>query len=643
MKPVSRSRVELTVELTREGQELRVRYHHAGRLLHIEARGVVPPVVGELITALAGGRTADIEPLVSGDRQWQVSTGLFALLFPEPDRASLLLTALGLDARQRLPSYAFRLRIYTRDRAWAALPWSLTRYDGSRLADRHSDWTFEVASQLKATEAQAGYARVPRVVVFTPAGGIDASHHIAALRGRLCNANVAYEQGSNFVPVDRRSALEKVCGGDGADLIYVFGHVEPGAAPRLVCPGDSDLSFAALADTIAAAAPKVLFINGCHAGGAQPGSAAIECAGRFDALIAPCSALPADQAAKLAEHWFDAHLIGGASPVEALYRAARAIDATAAALPLAFTRYGEWNHDAIGVLRPDVAVRLDRFLQRSEAQGKVQELLDREHRRVQVLVGAGVRGNLVEELTGHLCQHLQATVKEWVIVRRAIELPPDRTGLERKGDDWTDADRDKAVAGLQSRVHDAIAVGDDVPLVDAIGHAIRDVPRSRHGILWLDWGVYGDRRELHDNERPALRDDCHSDTFEAWLELHRRLAADLGERNIDVVASIGFEKPPDVIADIKAMTFDHAGLDDRFSPWFLSALAVVEHHDLVDFLRSDKAAGVPAGYHRTIADALMIATGGRYDELVKAIAEGERTRWQAWLTTTPKPRPRRRW
>lgn len=639
----SRGRDELTIELSRDGQEVRARYHHAGKQLHIDARGPVPPSIDALATALLSGQPGEIDPFIGGARQWDTGADLFSLLFPEPGRIPAILTGLRLDAREQLPNYAFRLRIYTDVRPWAALPWSLTRYGETRLADQHSNWTFEVAGRREATGARVGYSRVPRVVVFAPAGGgLDPTSHIQRLHGRLCAANVAYEKESTFIRVDQLSALEKVCGGDGADLIYVFGHVEPGVPPRLARPGAPALSFAALADAISAAAPKVLYINGCHAGGARPGNAGGECAGRFDALIAPCSAIPADQAAKLAESWFEAHLIGGASPVEALYQAARDVDPGVGALPLAFTRYGEWDHDPVGVLRADVAVRLDRFRQRSEARGKVQELLDSRRRRVQVLVGAGERDNLIEELTGHLCQHLQATVREWVIVRCPIDLPPDRTGLEPEGDDWTDAERDNAVRGLAALARDAIAVGDDVPLPDAIGHAIRDIPRSRTALLWLDWGVYGDRRGLAHNERPALRDDCGSATFDAWLEFHLRLAAELDKRSVHVVASIGFEKATEVIADIEETTLDYAGRDPRFDAYFLPTLDVVKHHELLSFLHEDEAAAVPDGHHHAITGALMDATDGRYHTLVKAIAEGEHTRWKAWLSP-PKPQRRRRW
>lgn len=645
-EPHARNRIELTIHLERDASQstprVRADYFQAGRPLGVvPMTGQIPQVIDELASSLRDGDLDALRTRLAGPLQPATGRHLFGLLFPERARIHEVLAALRLDHREGLLRHAFRVRIHTEDDRWASLPWSLTALQHVRLADADTGWTFEVARDITPARRPAGYERPPRIVAFvTEAPDLDLGRHIDRLRGVLSAHNRLYDEDEVFTVVHRLEALRAICRGGRVDIVYLLAHVQGGGVPRITSPGEAPVSFTDLRLDLDRAEARVVFVNGCFAGGAFEHNAGHQMTHRIDTVIAPCTVMPVRAATALAERWFLEHVIAGRSPVDALFlaRPDETVDDFAWALPIAFTRHGEWRARPVGSLRPDVAVRLDRFSQRAHASRKVKELLFQvDPRRIQVLVGAGAPGNLIEELTGHLCQDLAATEPDWQIVRRTLCLPDDRAMLVPAGEEWTPAEIARGMARLRQALVDVLAGGEDIPLKDAIGFAFGRPFPGKVRLLWLDWGAYGDRTSLTHGERLGLRDDCPSDTLRLWFDFHRDLALELGPMSsVKVVASIGLEKPAHVFEHLRDDVLEFAGQGfANLGVHLLPPLERVARHELLEFLRDDPSAMVPPEHIREITDTLMQATDGEYRPLVAAIARGERSRWREYISSTP--------
>lgn len=646
-------RIELTISLGRgQGlpQDVRVDYYQQGRLLGVpSARGRVDPLIEQLYMSLIAGDSAALGGWLTGRGQFRTGRALFELLFPDSGCLGTLLDALRLDRRDGLSRHAFRVRIATEVEQWAGLPWSLTMSGHQRLGDADNNWIFENVHDVAPMRSVAGYRGVPRILVWAPTdsfAGMD--EHLARLQGLLAHHNALYDRPEHFTVATNFTTLRKICRGGRADLIYLLGRVEFAPVPRLVSPGEAPLSFTDLRPILAQAEPMVVFVNGNHAGAPLAHSAGRQFAEQFSAVVAPCAQMLPETAMALAERWFEEHVIAGYPPVDSLYRVrpSESVGRYEWALPVAFTRYGTWLTRPVGQLRPCLSVRLDRFNQRAHVARKVKELLfQAQDRRIQLLVAAGEPGNLVEGLCAHVCQDLTATEPDYQIMRWDLTLPADRDALEPSGDEWTERDLARGRTKLEQILIDVLAVGDDIPLLDAIGYAFANRYPGKTPLLWLDWGAYGDRRGLQYDERSSLRADCPSDTLELWLDFHRALARHLAHRvDIKIVASIALEKPPDVLPYLEEdiVAFANEG-HDHIAAHALPALQSVQRHELMEFLRDDPSTGVPRQHLARVTDLLMESTSGDYQELVRIIAQGERSGWREFVAKDSRPPGRRKY
>lgn len=652
-----RNRIELTVELTRVAESdspdrVWANYFHAGRTLSVAAaHRRVPELIDELSVALVGGTVEVVHHWLTGHARLHVGRALFDLLFPDSDRIGEILGALRLDSSVSPARYAFRLRIVTEDERWASLPWSLTTFGYQRLAHADNGWTFEIAVGTRRLAEEVGHRAIPRILVFGSECQVtQAGDHLRRVRGLLTRHHQNYER-DHFLTVTRLSSLEKIARGSRrVDIVYLISDVDLDPLPRLRLEDDNEtgsISFPDLACMLEPLRPRVVILAGARGAAALPGGAGRQLVQVADAVVVPCNTTSSGQTGVLFEDWFEHHVIGGQSPVDALYsvQPTDTLADVSGPLPVAFTRYGDWISKPLGQLRPDVAVRLDRFNQRAHAARKVKELLfQAPERRLQLLVAAGAPGNAIEELASHLHHDLAMSEPDWQMIRCSIALPYDRTGFEPRGEDWAQRERALALGRLEALLVDALAAGDHIPLLDAIAFAISDALPGKIPLLWIDWGAYGDRRDVTEGTRPGLMHDCPSQTLEVWLDFHRHLALRLErERQINVVSSIGLEKPTDSLPFIEEdiIWFSNAG-HAHVAAHMLPPLQRVERHELLEFLRDDPSVGVPRSYLQVITEALLEESRGDYDVLISAIARGEKTGWQAYMKRAA-PRRRRKY
>lgn len=641
-----RNRVELTIELTRVEQnngpdQVWAKYFHAGRTLSVAAvHRPVPTIIDELSVELVRGEAERLHHWLTGRMQVEVGRALFDLLFPDAARGGDVLAALRLDSRKSLAHYAFRIRIVTDDARWAGLPWSLTTCRYQRLTHVDNGWTFEVTDGVRPKARDSGHQTVPRILVFAPAGGsCRVEGHLARIRGALARQHRNYGQAErdHFLVVGRLSELEKIARGSReVGIVYLLAPVLVDPTPRLVLGGADSVALGDLARMLTPLAPAVVLVNGAGGAAALPITPLRQLGQVADAVIAPCG--PADPRAlePICESWFDHHVIGGRSPVDALYAAHPTETAIEGAwsLPMAHTAYAEWVSRPLGLLRPDVAVRLDRFNQRAHAARKVKELLfQAPERRLQLLVAVGSPGNAIEELSSHLHHDLAMSEPDWQMIRQPVAFPPERSGFEPSGEDWSPREMGLAVTRMDGLLVDALAAGDRIPLLDAVAYAVSDALPGKTPLLWLDWGAYGDRASLASDERLGLRDDCSSDMLALWLQSHRHLAELLRkEKRINVVSFIGLEKPAAVLPYIEndIIGFSNAG-HSHIGAHMLPPLHRVERHELLEFLRDDPNVAAPREHLQTITETLLDESRGDYDRLITAIARAEKTGWRSYL------------
>lgn len=439
--------IELTVRLTREGPNVRVRYLQEGRSLAGHEAG--------------GGGLVVAAPPASPAEQVGANT-LFSLLFPDDlARVRMMRTLTGSGVDPSPDRHRWRVRVCTDDPAFVRWPWHRTGWQGVSLVASARPWSFEITTD-EAPRASASLGAGATLLAFAPA-----EHAGVAERLRAALAQGASQYG--------REALRVVTSFE--DLRNHW-KIRPAAVLLL----GADPAPRSLAHSLGGQAPLTHLL-------AQHTPTVLYAAG-FDAAEWALQAslgvvdLRTDAAAwgpALVSFWQQV-LLAGAEPVGVANRAELAV----------YTRFARWQpHDGRDLPGwPHPRRRLDREVQRSRAYEQVQKLVENRARRAVAVVATGEPGHEVGALSELLEDHFKRRGRNQFRVQRlSVPFPSDRAHL-----------RDALVLLL----HDALRHDPAGRLADSLDAAGPRRLGETYRVLWLDWGAFGQSAGL---QAPLRLDD----------------------------------------------------------------------------------------------------------------------------------------
>jgi len=256
-----------------------------------------------------------------------------------------------------------------------------------------------------------------------------------------------------------------------------------------------------------------------------------------------------------------------------------------------------------------VWLRLDRDPQKALVGKQVSQLLRSDTRRILVLVAHASPTNAVEHFAAQLRDHLVPEVGDTV---RWIELkfPEDRG------------------AGLSRHLEDELRLQLDGKPGEPMSLLLRRQAPSTAapGILWLDWGTFGDGQPQGALTRKQLN---------TWLRF-------AGE-------ALGVHCPEDVrLVSFLAMDLEESKHERlvrtlqelRREPWcrrpelqlsHLPALGALTEDDLFTFLEDPGNSSCPPSLRTEAAQRMIEATGGEMEKTVKLLDEAEAGDWYELL------------
>ena len=370
-KVLDRQAIELTIELTRRGDEAHLRYLHDGQPLPGHGPG--------------GGLKAPIP----NDPEDGAAT--FALLFPDAlARVEVMQTLSGSAVQPTPDRYRWRIRIQTTDARWLRWPWARASWRGQVLAAAARPWTFELSTE--GAPRQVISLRTPaRLLIHAPGRRADAERVRAALAAQVA----AY--GRDACTITETFNALRTCWRARPDVVYLM-------APEPLLP-----------KLLMSYVPTALY---------QDAEADDALAQRV--LLGVVDARPdARVRTHTATRWLQQVLVEGHDPV--------ATAATTGGGALAVhTRYARWETRSARDLPgcPHPRRRLDREVQRGRMLEQVHKLLETRARSAVAVVATGEPSHEIAALSELLEDHLKRRGRgQFRLRRRSVRFPQLRTDL----------------------------------------------------------------------------------------------------------------------------------------------------------------------------------------------------------------------
>lgn len=614
--------IELTFQIHRDADRVKVSYHQDGRLLADPrgmpaptASGPFPALLSGLIGLLQEGDWRALDDHLSGDKLAQLGHALFAVLFPQREQVSAIIKAACRETTDTVlapESRTINARIVATDRVLAALPWRLTRSGNVRLTSSLGQWTFEVARSV-AGEGIITFNSPPRVLVIAPEAGepeLPVDDHIDRLQGRLTKYDDRYREDPFWVVARTEAGIREACNHD-PDVIYYFGHGRYVKGAPCAQLDDGFYPFAELIE-YCDTTPQIVYLNGCWSGGSGWHQTGPALTARVPLVLTHPTTACAGPAGEQALEWWDAVIGQGAHPIAVLAASANARRSLASEYSMlaAYTRFKRWTPGrALERRTAPIHATLDRLPQRHPTVAEF-ERVTRIGRRVCVLVGSGTPENRPERLADLLQEHLMKTK------RSSWQMRFTQVGTDQHP--WH-------VEGPEAAFRRALGISSYGPdLVECVRQGLRGLRGRKLRILVLKW-------------QATLTALTGVEGIEALLEFHRELASkplSPDHRVVSIVTLIT-DKSDGLTAMIQDYEADH-GADGTGRYKALKPLGVVPRDELIDHLRDHTTA--PPHMAPQLADLLLARTKGVYDPLVKQIEAAAVENWRSLLKSTKKKR-----
>lgn len=595
-----------------------------------------PSVIAEHVRSRFGQRLGEV---------------LFSLLFPNDRLLSELLR--GLFPQQTHGNItpvekAVRLRIWTDDPLLLQQPWRLVRWHGQLLI--HSGWTFELV-QTERSEGQIEIFSPTKLLIVAPtyggrAGGgdIGTDSHLENLKELLGSLSRKGQLEEDYFQRARtRSELLGMLKGMQPEILYYYGHGEfLDDQLCLMLDGDSPdsglqaLQVSELLSLFGTHKPRVVFLNGCVTGAGGWQSAGTQLGAHIPLVIANRTIVFSKEAAQTAQWWFRSLFHDRIDPVESLHAAD---EAQSQWQPHWMTTviHSRYQYSRIaGPSReyqdPDQHLDLDRDAPRALAVRHVKDLVTDQTRKVESIVAYATRSNMVSDFSTQLLRELTDSDQQKLFrvqhipLKRFPQLPEHRFSelrdqLVKELKVQLRAKPTETLRQLLNRQHRA---------------PMGTIPR----VLWLDFGVFGEGKDMHPPPTPLPE----------WLAFCKEVLAPECPDGLFLLATlcIEVEEPavlPFILEQIETARLDLSSSIFRCSG--LPPLHLVTEGDLHDYLT--KAKHGPEALARELAKYIYQLTKGEYEAAVSWIRRGHVEGWSLIFqelkdklpASAPKP-PRRR-
>ncbi len=566
---------------------------------------------------LAAGKTPP--PASSaGEGSEGFAAALYETLFgaAADDRSGVVLQWLFPAATRPTPVFSpVRIRILTADPFLAELPWSVTAWQGKRLADADCAWTFELLTATTIDDIATlpnGNLSAPSTLLLIAAPAGEGSAHLAAIEGRVDHAWPAYRDRP------RHAATRKEIG-DALTrcppaIIYYYGPAtSDGKTLHLtLADGDSDVGDL---PKLWRRPPQIVFLN--LLAGSSPTSAGLRLGTALAGLhahvplvIAQVSPLAdAEHAQTAAQEWFVAFLHADhddPDPIALLHQHARATTQV-------WARYGRWRYRPHAVSPREKLARLllDRENQRRAVHGALSTLVHEPRRRLSCVLACGDESDLVHLFVDQLLEYLRLHSRhEAFLVRVRLELPPAET--------FTRDDVDKCL-----RRHFSLPHGQ--ALSKGIDQQRRRTAERKRQILLLDWGARG----TADTARISLA------ALHAWLEFCADTLAEQCPADLRLLCVLCVQAARERHAATARHIDDLRGAARFSKPSFtlehLQLLDDVGPGDLSKFFQDEEKISCPTDLLPIMPHLIRQQTGGRFAATVELIEDTERIGPCGWL------------
>ncbi len=630
-------RPTLTIELFREGNTLRRKYHlpASAALGHVHIVDDVRDIgsaclYGELRgldalqAVLAETTKEELRENLSHERLDGVGQLLFEMLFGSSTHAStrseIFRTVFQEPDPKRQPGpkdKPLRVRILAHEPELVALPWQATMWRDEPLTQPFNPWTFEIVSAREMKERHT--LRLPaRVLVIAPElphPEPESAHGLAGTTLRHVHALRFFFQRmhrSNDVRIVRRAReTEKLLEDFTPNVVYFFGHGDVTNLQSRLRFADGE---AILVRDVAGWLKKphhnvdLVFLNACSSGQARWHSAWWHLREVAPMVITNVMDAFAERAAGYAQTFFAQWWEKLQDPVVA-----------ANVVPTQTENIFDWataishtTYDTFVVHRGPLEKpfgdkpedRLDRDEPRALAYKHVSDLCKSSTQKVEAILCCGTRSSHVEKIAEQCIDYIESESDKYHVRRVSVRLPsvraPDVTSIhfeaQLKQDFGFDLQKDLGAILLQRAPR-------------SMGNAYR--------VLWLDWGVLK-------NQKKYAKD------IEAWLVFVRDIVARACPQDIRVIASLAVEEESGVVAKLKEKFDEYEDNDDlstlEFSLKGLEPLGDVSRKHIMTFLRSHACEKVDK-----VSRAIYDRTGGNYAETCQWLHVGLKEGWAVVL------------
>ena len=603
---------ELTVELTRDGDVLQIRYHLPGREPIASAEmawGEVAAEIESLHGVLDGSDRSAVEGLVSSAAAG-CGQVLFRTLFGPATRwGPILRQAFGrpAEAPRANPSFApLRLRICTVEPLLIGLPWRLIAWNGRLLAE--DGWVIASTSVVEAASDVTTTAP-SSVLILAPGSGPD-SEHPAALIDLLADVWPTGQEAGYVRIVKTRAQLANALKGMRPHLLYVYARGElAGERPSLVLDGEGGedlLELARLGEMFEAAGhrPEVIYLNVAGSSVTPSGIEAVPLV-----VWRRLSGWESDSTTR-GVAWLRRWLGKGVDPVTALHPESDGGPSVEAATLVVHASYRTWKTATFRLpARQRIPrLRLDRDKQKALVRKHVAELARSDSRRVMALVAYAEPGNAIAALHEQLRDYLDLELIDLAEINwRHLEFPDARAevrrDLEHELDLQLGADSNELLAHLLRR------------------HAPTVVGTGKRAIVWLDWGVFGA------GHQPPLSARQLGD----WLRFSSEYLGTRCPDDLRLVSYLAIETE-----SAKHKRLARALQEERRQPWnrrqefrlsVLPSLGQVPEDELLDFLEDPGNSSCDPAIQAEIAERVIADTGGDFEPTIALMEEAEKGSW----------------
>lgn len=582
----------LTIQLEPLASAVKLTYHRPQYGIVSEAHYDEPGGLETLRRALeAGGAFAgqNLAPAELRDR-------LLHLLLPGSSWSTLSSGLFG--SPQAHVRYPVRVRLLCQDPALTSLPWLVTSSDGGRLVN--AGWTFEVVSELDPTRDVTLPA--PCRVLVTSGEGAD-SPHVSDIRSLLASLSSVRADRGYFRVVQSMAELRPALEEFRPHVLYCFGPARATAPVGLhFVLGGAPLDLEGLRALLQSThQPDLVVLNPLLAPGERALVPRAPLGARVPAVVINLCGAESGDAELAARRWLRALLVEGSDPVTAL-----CVEQKVTASFAAFTSYRRWTtvREPERRVVPRRLLELDRYRQRAEVAHHVQELV--RSRRVVAMLACADRGNKVDKLSEQALTYLD-DMGVALVKRIQLVFPESRDPLREQL-------RSELLLRLEPRPSDSLA--------QALQRAA-PAHRARMPLLWLDWGVVGERRTRR----------LDADDLGIWLDFAFDLVRECHD-DFRIVSYLAVETDASKHAAL-ARLIDGKGRaliekDWNFRYARLEPLGSIPYEELLNFLADPTTSTCPDAARA--ARLIFEETGGKYDETYERIALAERDGWAALLT-----------